>query len=271
MSWSYNPANVGSSDKDWVRLQIGDTDTNDQLLSDEEINGVLAREVRRDIAAVSCAEEIAARFARFGSQEVSRSYSTLADRLRMRSRVATGTWSYSGNPASSPRDMVRFLIADIDQGDQQLSNAEIDAILAVEPRPHFAAATCARTLSINYALHRRAEKAQYYGALAASLELHKEIHAGTWSYSGDPHTSNLDMVRFLIGDVNPAMKLLNNAEITEVLQGESRVNYAAAICAETLAGRFASMDEAGQPSVRTQRYFDLANKLREAKGGPDYL
>lgn len=358
MAWTYNPANVGTNDKDWIRLQIGDIDTTDQLLSDEEINGVLAREVRRDLAAVRCAEEIAAKFSRFGSQEVSRAYATLADRLasylqishgtwsysgdpnssnrdkvrfligdtdpgrqwlnnaeidealqdepriefaaancveaiiaklkprgtgdvsrgdiammdrlrdlaerlRMRGRVATGTWSYSGDPASSARDMVRFLVGDIEQGDQQVNNAEIDAILAVEPRPHFAAARIARTLSINYALHRKAEKAQYYGALAEQLERSAEIHAGAWSYSGDPNASALDKVRFLIGDVNPDMKLLNNAEINEVLQDEPRVHFAAARCAEALAARFSSVDEGGQPSVRSQRYLELAKRLRE--------
>lgn len=40
------------------------------------------------------------------------------------------SWSYSGNPASSTRDKVRFLIGDTDTTDQQFSNEEIDAILA---------------------------------------------------------------------------------------------------------------------------------------------
>src|SRR5262245_53369106 len=168
MSWTYTPGNVGTVDRDWIRLQIGDIDTNDQLLSNEEIDGVLTREVRRDLAAVRCCEEIAAKFSRFGSQEVARAYTQLADRLMAYLQVTQGAWSYSGNPASSARDMVRFLIADIDPQSQQLNNAEIDAILAVEPRPHFAASRCARTLSINYSLRRRAEKAQYYGALALS-------------------------------------------------------------------------------------------------------
>ncbi len=358
MSWTYTPGNVGTVDRDWIRLQVGDTDTSDQLLSNEELDGILTREARRDLAAVRAAEEIAAKFSRFGSQEVSRAYATLADRLnaylqissgtwsysgnpntttrdkvrffigdtdpgrqwlnnaeidealvvepriefaaaicveamvgkmkprgagdttrgdiamidrlmqlaeklRMRGRVATGTWTYSGNPASSPRNMVRFLIGDIEQGDQQINDAEIDAILAVEGRPHFAAATCARTLSINYALHRKAEKAQYYGALAAQLELHKEIHAGAWTYSGDPNASALDKVRFLVGDVNPDSKLLNNAEITEALQDEPRPHFAAARCAEALAARFATQIDAGAQSVRSSRYLELAKRLKD--------
>jgi hypothetical protein len=36
------------------------------------------------------------------------------------------TWSYTGNPASSSKDAVRFLIGDTDTSDQLLSNEEID-------------------------------------------------------------------------------------------------------------------------------------------------
>jgi len=35
------------------------------------------------------------------------------------------TWSYSGNPASSANDAIRFLIGDTDTNDQLLSNEEI--------------------------------------------------------------------------------------------------------------------------------------------------
>lgn len=40
------------------------------------------------------------------------------------------SWSYSGNPAASMLDKVRFLIGDTDITDQQFSNEEINAILA---------------------------------------------------------------------------------------------------------------------------------------------
>lgn len=40
------------------------------------------------------------------------------------------SWSYSGNPAASTLDKVRFLIGDTDTTDQQFSNEEINAILA---------------------------------------------------------------------------------------------------------------------------------------------
>lgn len=40
------------------------------------------------------------------------------------------SWSYSGNPAASTLDKVRFLIGDTDSVDPQFSNEEINAILA---------------------------------------------------------------------------------------------------------------------------------------------
>jgi len=40
-------------------------------------------------------------------------------------------WTYSGNPASSTRDLVRFLISDTDVDDQLLSNEELDYLVTV--------------------------------------------------------------------------------------------------------------------------------------------
>lgn len=40
------------------------------------------------------------------------------------------SWNYSGNPASSNLDAVRFLIGDVDTTDQQLANEEINYLLA---------------------------------------------------------------------------------------------------------------------------------------------
>lgn len=40
------------------------------------------------------------------------------------------TWTYSGDPSSSPRNFVRFLIHDTDTTDQLFSDEEVDAILS---------------------------------------------------------------------------------------------------------------------------------------------
>lgn len=46
----------------------------------------------------------------------------------------------------------------------------------------------------------------------------------TWSYSGDPGTSELDSYRFLIGDTIDTEKLLQNEEIQYVLNTYSDEN-----------------------------------------------
>lgn len=60
------------------------------------------------------------------------------------------TWSYSGNPASSNLDQVRFLIGDTDAAQSQLSNEEIEYTLGSKP-PKGAAAECARAIAAKYA------------------------------------------------------------------------------------------------------------------------
>jgi len=41
------------------------------------------------------------------------------------------TWTYSGNPANSSSDAVRFLIGDTDTTDQLISNEEIAYLVTV--------------------------------------------------------------------------------------------------------------------------------------------
>lgn len=62
MTWTYN-SDV-STDRDKIRLLIGDTDTTDQLLSDEEIDFVSTQQPNNYYAAAQCCETIAGKFAR---------------------------------------------------------------------------------------------------------------------------------------------------------------------------------------------------------------
>lgn len=41
------------------------------------------------------------------------------------------SWSYSGDPATSMRDAVRFLISDTNEADQLISDQELDWVIAV--------------------------------------------------------------------------------------------------------------------------------------------
>jgi len=63
MSWSFNESLT--TDRDKVRLRIGDTDTNDQILSNETIDALLT-EHGSDVmlATISCVRAIIAKYAR---------------------------------------------------------------------------------------------------------------------------------------------------------------------------------------------------------------
>jgi hypothetical protein len=62
----------------------------------------------------------------------------------------TPSWSYSGDPAFSSRDAVRFYIGDTESSAQILMDAEIDQTLTIYPNAFLAAAQCARTIAGRY-------------------------------------------------------------------------------------------------------------------------
>jgi len=69
MSWSYDSSALEKA-LNWVRFRIGDTDTDDQQLSDEEIGALLAFYDDRYLAAADSARAIAAKFGlRGGAKE----------------------------------------------------------------------------------------------------------------------------------------------------------------------------------------------------------
>lgn len=60
-------------------------------------------------------------------------------------------WSYSGDPSTSDRDRVRFLVGDTDALEPQLQNEEIDHLLAQGGGPVLAAVQAAEALAARYA------------------------------------------------------------------------------------------------------------------------
>lgn len=81
MAWTYSPTDLGLH-RNWIRLRIGDTDTNDQQISDEEIDAHLAVEPRKEFAAGNVAESIAADYARVGAAKEASVYMELAEAIR---------------------------------------------------------------------------------------------------------------------------------------------------------------------------------------------
>lgn len=110
----------------------------------------------------------------------------------------------------------------------------------------------------------------------------------SFSYSGDPAASNLDEVRYRLGDTDSTNPLLTDEEIQfqintwvlDTTKGYTNT-WAAAECAETIAARFArevsySADgvSVGGNELQT-KYTELAGTLRsqydrsQTLGGPD--
>jgi hypothetical protein len=67
MAWSYDPAKLEEA-LNAVRFRIGDTETKDQQISNEEIETLLSVN-QGDVlkASLSCVDAIIARYARFGA------------------------------------------------------------------------------------------------------------------------------------------------------------------------------------------------------------
>lgn len=88
-------------------------------------------------------------------------------------------WSYSGNPASSALDQVRFLVGDTDTTDQLLLDAEITSLITEYPNPYLAGAACCEQLaakfsrevnkSIGHLSVSAGERAKAYLVLAKTL------------------------------------------------------------------------------------------------------
>jgi hypothetical protein len=60
-------------------------------------------------------------------------------------------WTYSGDPGSSNRDAVRFLIQDTDTNDQLLQDAEIDWLLSETSTVYGAATEAAKAIATYFA------------------------------------------------------------------------------------------------------------------------
>lgn len=61
------------------------------------------------------------------------------------------TWTYSGNPSSTNRDAIRFLIGDTDNTDQLVTDEEIAYALAQEGSAYIAAARICRSVASKFA------------------------------------------------------------------------------------------------------------------------
>lgn len=88
MTWSYNVADLATSEKDQIRLEIGDTDVNNQRLQDEEIAQAIAVERNFWCAAARCCEMIASAYLMKADVRLGRAmfvtYTKMADQFSTR-------------------------------------------------------------------------------------------------------------------------------------------------------------------------------------------
>lgn len=114
MTWTYDTALTESRDK--VRLLIGDTDTNDQQFSDEEIAFFVANEPSVYHAAAESCRALAAKYARkvdrtvgdlrLAAQQKFEHYTELAAELLRKAGSSGGIVPYAGGVSQSDKDDV---------------------------------------------------------------------------------------------------------------------------------------------------------------------
>lgn len=98
----------------------------------------------------------------------------------------------------------------------------------------------------------------------------------SWSYSGDPSSSDLDAVRFLVQDTDTTDQLVQDEEITWALTQGGGIYSAAALVAGTIAAQFAraaDKETVGKVSVsytkRAEYYFKLEDDLKKKAATQD--
>lgn len=100
MTWTYNVADLSTSEKDQIRLEIGDTDAANQLLQDEEIQQAILVENGFWGSAARCCEMISRFFMAKADVKLGRAltitytrmaeqYLDMAGRLRMKASGAS--------------------------------------------------------------------------------------------------------------------------------------------------------------------------------------
>lgn len=123
MTWSYDTALT--ADKDKVRAFIGDTNTSDQLLSDEEISFFLTQSDNIYGASAKACRAIAARFARLTDTEVEGVSDRLSQMVRHYNDLAS---SYDRDSVKSGSSIMP-IVTGISYGEMRLVDADTDRVV----------------------------------------------------------------------------------------------------------------------------------------------
>ena len=141
MTWTYDVAQLSTSQLMQVRRLIGDVKTNDQLLQDEEINFALSRYAVIELAAAECCRDLATQFARevdlvqgelkTNYSNKARAFNSLAMQLENRGMARGGAIPYAGGISQSDKDTQ---VQDTDRVPPNFNRGEFDNLLPVSPQ-----------------------------------------------------------------------------------------------------------------------------------------
>jgi hypothetical protein len=95
----------------------------------------------------------------------------------------------------------------------------------------------------------------------------------TWTYSGDPTTTPLDELRFILQDTDPSFQLLQDAELnyltTVWMERYDSLTFVAAVGAEIISRKFAGIVNVSADGIEVdtsqlaERYHTAAIQLRD--------
>ena len=112
------------------------------------------------------------------------------------------SWSYSGNPSSSGKDQVRFLVGDTKKCDQLLTDEEIEFLISQEGSVMKAAAMAAQSIAASFSRLSDetvgavsvslSQRSKQYFELAKKLEVRSSLE-GLAPYSGGISVSDKEI------------------------------------------------------------------------------
>jgi hypothetical protein len=143
--------------------------------------------------------------------------------------IVGGNWTYSGDPAASVKDQVRFLVGDTDGADQLLSDEEILWLVSEFGNPYLAAAQAAEAIysggklvdkKIGDLEIKASMRADQFMKLAKSLR--RRAGRGAMPYAGGISIADKDAYRDNTDIPTPAFEEGQYDHPRAILDGDGR-------------------------------------------------
>lgn len=135
MTWTFSP-NLPTA-KDVVRDYVGDTDSGDQLISDEQITAYLAVETSTLLAAARTAFAISAKFARKVSESVAGSSHSAESKFRQYEQLANRLLEQAGVNGTASAVLVSAWAGGISVSEKEAAEQDTDRVQPIFTRDLF--------------------------------------------------------------------------------------------------------------------------------------